>query len=300
MQTLAFTITLSLMVSNFALETSPAETRFSAPASFHINDSSRPLEGIPHPVFVSDNAGQSWTIQEVLLPITGSITSIVASAQKVYVGTKNNGIYVSVDHKKTWTPVNEGITDLHVRALAAEDQQLLAGTDAKGVFWSTDGGNSWRAVNGNLPDFLQVFSVAIHANTWLIGTNRGLYASWNKGKNWLQIHDSDGHTIIVDKFHFLVSTMQSELLRFPLIGWPAQPVEPEVPAGLEVIHSLISVGTVVLAGSPEQGIWMSYDQGRSWKRSVEGWPVLSSITGLYQEGEKIYAFTSPTMEGSGC
>lgn len=232
----------------------------------------------------------------MLLPPVDMITSIVKSGNNVYAGSKTEGIYLSTDDKKNWIPINNGLPDLHIRAIAVHDHVLLAGTNSKGVFWSSDRGKSWKAVNGNLPGMIQIFSVAMYGKTWMIGTHDGIYTTQDEGNHWLKVHESDGYTITVDAFYFLVSTMQAELLRFSLLGWPWKETGKDKPVHFKGIYTLLSTGTSVLAGSQDHGIWISGDHGATWHTSNTGIPSNESITGLYKDGTNIYAFTNQTLQ----
>jgi photosystem II stability/assembly factor-like uncharacterized protein len=80
------------------------------------------------------------------------------------------GIFKTVDGGRTWRPINAGLTNLHVRALAIDPQipttiylgteEWPGGTRGGGVFKSTDGGNTWGVISTGLTD-LTVNALAI-------------------------------------------------------------------------------------------------------------------------------------------
>jgi photosystem II stability/assembly factor-like uncharacterized protein len=111
--------------------------------------------------------GQSSNIGDVLAvdPLTPDI---------VYAGGVRDregfGVFKTVDGGRTWRPINAGLTNLHVRALAIDPQtpttiylgteEWPGGTRGGGVFKSTDGGNTWGVISTGLTD-LTVNALAI-------------------------------------------------------------------------------------------------------------------------------------------
>ena len=58
-----------------------------------------------------------------------------------------NGVYRSTDNGANWTAVNNGLSNLSVRALAVKGELLLAGTEGSssynsGMFLTSDNGNT--------------------------------------------------------------------------------------------------------------------------------------------------------------
>ena len=50
----------------------------------------------------------------------------------------------------TWTQVNEGLTNLSIRAIVMAGEALFAATLGGGVFLSTNNGDSWIPINNGL------------------------------------------------------------------------------------------------------------------------------------------------------
>jgi hypothetical protein len=61
------------------------------------------------------------------------VLSLVASGNVVFAGTAG-GVFKSSDGGATWNPVNEGLTDLEVQALASPSAMLYAGTNNSGLW----------------------------------------------------------------------------------------------------------------------------------------------------------------------
>jgi photosystem II stability/assembly factor-like uncharacterized protein len=89
-------------------------------------------------------------------------------------------VFKSTDGGENWKAVNNGLTNIDVRALAIDPltpTTLYAGTWGGGVFKSTDGGENWGAVNMGLVN-LYVFALAIDPvtpTTIYAGTDSGVF-----------------------------------------------------------------------------------------------------------------------------
>jgi len=62
-------------------------------------------------------------------------------------------VFKSTNSGGNWTPINAGLANLDIRALAVDPlslNKIYAGTFGNGVFKSIDGGANWLAVNAGL------------------------------------------------------------------------------------------------------------------------------------------------------
>ena len=76
-----------------------------------------------------------------------------SNSATLYAGTYANGVFKSTNGGVSWTPANNGLTDLTVYSLTiapANTSTLYVGTKFGGVFISTDGGGSWQQDNSGL------------------------------------------------------------------------------------------------------------------------------------------------------
>jgi photosystem II stability/assembly factor-like uncharacterized protein len=91
-------------------------------------------------IYRTEDGGNSWTTTS--FPQAGAVTAIVVdpkSPDMIFVGTDGSGIFVSGDGGASWAPLNDGLADLHIHALAASPaspQTLFAAADA-GVYQIT-------------------------------------------------------------------------------------------------------------------------------------------------------------------
>lgn len=88
---------------------------------------------------------------------TEEMTSIAMDpndAERVYAGTRNAGVFRTINGGKTWQAARKGLNFYPVRSLAVAPSQpstIYAGTDFDGVWKSLDGGDTWAKTSHGLP-----------------------------------------------------------------------------------------------------------------------------------------------------
>ena len=95
------------------------------------------------------------------------------SDTNLFAGT-GGGVYLSTNNGASWTPVNTGLWNLGVIALAVSGTNLFAGTDGAGVFLSTNHGANWTNVSTGLTN-CSVCSLAVSGTNLFAGTGDGVY-----------------------------------------------------------------------------------------------------------------------------
>ncbi len=108
----------------------------------------------------------------------------------IFAGTEN-GIFLSTNNAANWISVNNGLTNLDIRTLAAWGNYLYAGSWGGGVFLSSNSGSSWNSVNSGLTNLL-VNTLAIDDTVIFAGTEGGVYFSTNNGLNWIVKNEGIG------------------------------------------------------------------------------------------------------------
>jgi hypothetical protein len=143
---------------------------------------------------------------------------------KLYAGSNNNGVFISLDNGMQWTqsctgfinstvysPVIESknsilapsfngifrstnngeswqqiaFRDTVILSLTVDPEgNIFAGSDISGIFWSTDHGLSWQH---NLEKLTIICITIDQSNNYYAGTNSGLYRSTDYGNNWIKM-----------------------------------------------------------------------------------------------------------------
>jgi photosystem II stability/assembly factor-like uncharacterized protein len=187
--------------------------------------------------------GRAWQPLGTGLPLDAPLLSIAADPadpRRLVAGSGRRGVFRSTDGGQTWRSASAGLPrELPIYVITPDPgrpTRLLAGTIGAGLQRSDDGGLTWAPAGVGIPPATNVFSIAGDgAGALGIGTGAGFFRSDDGGQTWRWSKDVLGHTRVV-----------------ALARDPATP------------HRLI-------AGA-DDGVHVSGDDGRSWRRLAEGLP----------------------------
>jgi hypothetical protein len=104
----------------------------------------------------------------------------------IFAGTKD-GAFLSINNGKSWTAIENGLTNNFVRTFTTSGNAVFAGTWGGGVYVSADNGKSWTAVNSGLT-FPYVYSLSVSGGTLFAGTYSGVFLSADNGTSWTAIN----------------------------------------------------------------------------------------------------------------
>ena len=112
-------------------------------------------------------------------------TKLVADSGAIYVGTTENGIYKSVDSGNNWSAINKGITNPSINDFFVNGDKVYTATDG-GILISDDGGKSWKNSNSGLRN-LKIDAISVNPkyyNMIYAGSTSGLFLSVDDGNSW--------------------------------------------------------------------------------------------------------------------
>ena len=138
----------------------------------------------------------------------GTIISLAESPIKrdtIWAGTDDGNLQVTTDGGKNWTNIIKNVKNISADSSVSHIELSRTNTNTAYiafdrhkfddykpyVFKTTDSGNSFTNISGNLPENAYVHVVREdpkNPNLIYAGTELGLYASWDGGKNWIELN----------------------------------------------------------------------------------------------------------------
>lgn len=165
----------------------------------------------------------------------------------VFVGTIGEGVWRSTDGGKDFERASHGMfVECDVRALAVDPRNpklLYAGTN-EGVYRTENGGDDWTRMVGPLDGLITwaLLAVPHQPDTLLAGTRPPrLFRSTDGGTNWTQTDAQPAQECAGIRFNRVTTLRADPIDRDRL--W----------AGVEI-----------------DGVWLSLDAGKSWRRVGQG------------------------------
>lgn len=193
----------------------------------------------------------------------GPIYCLTAASGKIYAGTMYGGIYVSTNAGNSWTSINNDIQNYYIGSILIKDNTIFAGclhspmfgnggfTIKNFMFRSTNGGNNWEVIqNGFLYNGVYILALLNYENYIYSGTGNGIYRA------------TDSTTITWKK---------TGSMNF-------------------CVYALTNNGNNIFAGTYQQGVYRSTDNGDSWQSVNNGLGNNTVIT-FCTKNNKIFAGT---------
>lgn len=119
------------------------------------------------------------------LDVTALVIDAASSPPRILAGTRQGGIFQSIDRGEHWTVVNTNLTDKTILSLAIAPHSawIYAGTAEGGVFRSTSQDCFWVPLNAGLADrsIAAIFTTSL--GDVFLGTGNGVFYSSNLGNH---------------------------------------------------------------------------------------------------------------------
>jgi photosystem II stability/assembly factor-like uncharacterized protein len=157
------------------------------------------------------SSGGEIVVDNTAAEFHSSLLSIAPSTldpNVIWTASDDGLVHVTRDGGKTWTKSFENVPGLKPNAWLAtiEASHFDAGTAyvtadhhqdddyAPYVYMTTDYGRTWKSIRGDLPDRAWWTHVIRedpkNRNLLYVGTEAGVWASWNRGVNWVSLRGS--------------------------------------------------------------------------------------------------------------
>jgi photosystem II stability/assembly factor-like uncharacterized protein len=212
----------------------------------------------------------------------GQVLAFAASMEHCFAAT-TTGLYRSEDNGRTWQNLYSGLErNLSTTAVAVslDGKTMIAGVEG-GMLYSNTSGTIWKRVPF-LPPTPHVTTLATHEHFFIAGTAEdGIFTSENNGLNWLpwNLGLLDERVLSValstkfatDQKVFLGTESGLYVSKNRGKSWL------ELSVTSEPVISLSTSGDTIIAGTENQGAFLSCDGGATW-RGLEPGPVTSTNT----------------------
>jgi len=136
-------------------------------------------------VFLSNNNGATWSLQNNGLPSNFAGQSIFADGDTLFSGGYE--VFYSVNNGSTWTARNTGFPpNARVQSFAKNGNTVFAGTNGYGLYKTTNNGLSWSltGIGGQQVPFSEVESVYVFDSKVYANFSGTLYVSSDNGATW--------------------------------------------------------------------------------------------------------------------
>ena len=280
-------------------------TFFGTPVCFAFDGSAIFVSADPGSVYKSVDNGDTWT--QVTTGMTNpNVISLRMAANKLYAGCYRGqfffpnpqgegGIYVSQDEGAHWTSL--GMKGFTINSIIVSGNRIIAGTTTDGIFISDDNGLTWIESNNNLAR-LPVSTVGEYGSELFVSSNSVNYSSTgyplhnmrsqDEGNTWTNADSGMTYPVInsyADGGNFILAAGW-EIYRSYNHGVSWQTV---FSTGYAV-NALVIAGTKIFAGTSGGGIFLSEDEGATW-RSVNNGLDNFDILSMVLKGNKLFAGT---------
>ncbi len=248
--------------------------------------------------WMSTNGGKSWILTTPRNLEVNSIAVHPAEPNRVFIGTNNFGVLVSVDGGRNFVPSNDNFTSRFTYSVTpdlTQSNRLYAttqNTSTSGGFFftSSDGGASWvqaKTLDINRVSPFAVLQDRIDPTKMYLGTNVGIFNSLDRGATWK-----------------LLTAPKPVVKKAPVgkgkkaVAKPKAPVNPVIEKGQELVP-VIAEKVKVLAHTEDEknGIFAGTDNGLYRSHDLKkGWEKISFGEGI---NANVFAiFATPMVPGT--
>ena len=224
----------------------------------------------------------------------GSVFCFAMNGSNIFAGTEFNGVFLSTNNGSNWIAVNNGLTNLNIKALIVIGTNIYAGTYGGGVFVSTNNGNSWTTANTGLTH-TYITSFAVSGSNFYAGTMGGVFLSTNNGSSWTAINNG------INKYIYSIAASGSNVYAGTDGGvykstnsgstWSFYTVSYG-----DIVNSIAFCGNFIFAATLGHGVYVS-SNGSSWSVSTPYPGYIYNIYTLAVSGTNIYAGTGGGFTG---
>ena len=248
-------------------------------------------------MFLTNGDGTNWT-QIGSADSGNDILSIVMLDSKILAGTWN-GFIQSTDDGTTWNAfAPTGIpADTAIWSIVTINTTLFAGTTGD-IYKSSDNGNTWTEISSGIAADARITSIVASGDNLFAGSaGNGVFKSTNGGASWITINSNLTDTrisqlVVLGNKLFAVTLTGVYLSDNSGTSWAADP------SVLKNVNCLVAVNKQLIAGTDDNGAYVSVDNGVTWTSFSSGMPADTRIWSLAVSSDRLFAGTSSGIWGT--
>ncbi len=143
----------------------------------------------------SEDGGMTWTRYANIIPANHVFALAINSANVLFAGTNDKGMFRSWDGGATWDSINTNLTYKQINTISTYGARIYIGTQGGKVFRSNDNGDIWEHPAGSgMADTVITAIQHVSGTTLLAGTARSIFRSADNGDSWTEVQ-SDLSTV---------------------------------------------------------------------------------------------------------
>lgn len=231
-------------------------------------------DGLYQPVV--DDPNWLWSVVEANgIPDDTAIWSVTVLNDMLWAGSVGHIYKSSIHDPNVWVDLSVGIpSDARITSIATNGAVLFAGTASHGVLAGTLDGTAWVPVKSGLDNMHISQLVAVDSKMCAV-TLQGVFVTDINDVNLIDDFEGSMWVNTAQGGKWLVESSGSYWAIIPnLTMWTEQTFD------VNHINCMLVVDEVLLAGTDDSGVYISYDSGLTWVPLGTEMPVNSRIWSL--------------------
>jgi hypothetical protein len=222
-------------------------------------------------IYLTEDGGKHWSY--VASEPSQYRVNAFASYDKYIVAGTGSGIYISSDNGVIWTDCTTGIGRITINSLATNGSEIFAGTAGKGIFHSSDHGKQWYNMNYGIY-YTNIASLAVFNTQLYVAANtRGVLYVYLK-----KVFSSPSGT----RSTVVLATSYQKCLPEPTVRicqertmafYRLKNIQSRMAicqtgintSGVTTVEDLIVCNNTLFAAVRGKDVYMSTDDGMTWK-----------------------------------